>query len=178
MPARTWITLQSEVDLYTRIAHCVDIASVRQARSAGAMWDSAARAWYCNTTQFKSSAFRRWRDRSMWRRVTIHVADGPWELAAAKENRVLWDSSTTRWYVDVTSDKSLNSWHRTRLFEPDVHAVRIAFEEREGAKRAGARWDPEAKRWTFRCFGKPPGWVVRRSLSTNIAQPVGGVGNP
>jgi hypothetical protein len=44
----------------------------------------------CNATQWHSRAFRRWHSRALWPRVTIHVADGPRERAAAKERRCLF----------------------------------------------------------------------------------------
>ena len=135
------------------------------ARDAGAVWSAPDRAWCCTATQFRCYQFKRWRDKSAWRRITIHVADGPRERAEARTNKCLWDATRKCWYITVTADSSINAWHRARLAPPTVHRVRVEYSERHRAKEAGARWLPEERCWVFRAHGAPPGWVVRRSLA-------------
>ena len=142
----------------------VPYAESHIAKAAGAEWSRLDRSWMCNATQWRSSAFRRWHSRASWRRVTIHVADGPRERAAAKERRCLFCPNSKTWYVDITEDASLTGWHRARLQPPTEYAIRVDYAEREKAKAAGCRWNPDAKTWVFACHGAPPGFVTRRRL--------------
>ena len=139
------------------------------AESAGAEWSRVDRSMVCNATQWRSRDFRRWHSRALWRRVTIHVADGPRERAAAKERRCLFCPQTKTWFVEITADTSLTGWYRARLQPPTEYAIRVGYAEREKAKAAGCRWNPDLKQWVFACHGPPPGFVQRRRLDQPAA---------
>ena len=121
------------------------------ARAAGAEWSRLSRTWWCNASQWRSRAFKRWHSRATWRRVTIHVADGPLERAAAKERRCLFCPQTKTWYVEVTDDATIssNAWLRRRTHPPEVIKLRVPYEDRELAKACGARWLPVEKCWAY-----------------------------
>jgi hypothetical protein len=131
------------------------------ARSAGADWDRHQRLFYCNATQYRSRAFKRWHDRSRWRRITLHIGSGPAELSAAKLRRCLWDAESKTWFITVTDDCSMSSWHRVRMQPPTEHVLRVNFAEREQAKAAGCRWNPDIKKWVFASHdGTLPSFVL------------------
>jgi len=120
---------------------CVPYAERALARDLGCSWCPRARRWFCNTTQFRSRSFKRWRDKSQWRRITIHPDDTKQDIQEAKRRGCTWDPATRTWCLDVTGDDTLKSWHRARMTPPPTHELRIAFEERLAAKEHGARWD-------------------------------------
>ena len=64
----------------------------------------------------------------------------------------------------VTEQSSLRAWHRARLQPPTEYAIRVDYAEREAAKAAGCRWNPDIKKWVYACHGAPPGFVSRRRL--------------
>ena len=147
----------------------VPYAESHIAKAAGAEWSRLDRSWMCNATQRRSSAFRHWHSRATWRRITIHVADGPRERAAAKERRCLFCPQTKTGYVEVTDNASLTGWHRARLQPPTEYTIRVDYAEREAAKAAGCRWSPHAKKWVYACHGPLPGFVMRRRLDQPVA---------
>jgi hypothetical protein len=147
----------------------VPYAENRLARALGAecsynrVWSilhgGAECSWHCTSTQYKSKQFRRWHSKEKWRKVVIHVASGDTERAQAKANRCSWALEARSWYVQITGEDTLNEWHRARLAPAPKYALRVSYEERDTAKAAGARWNPEAKTWVFSCHGAPPLWV-------------------
>ena len=105
----------------------------------------------CNKSQWRSHAFKRWHSRAMWRRITIHVADGPRERSAAKEHRCMFCPQTKTWFVEVTDDATIssNAWLRRRTHPPEVIKLSVPYEDRELAKACGARWLPAEKCWAY-----------------------------
>jgi len=120
-------------------------------------------AWWCTQTQFRSKDFKRWRSTATHRLVVIYPGDGRRARDEAKQYRCLWCPTARHWFVYVTEQSSLRAWHRARLQPPVVYELRsLKFEDNGRAKRAGARWSPERRCWTFSCHGPPPHWVVQR----------------
>jgi Domain of unknown function (DUF5710) len=130
------------------------------ARALGARWCPQARLWYCTTTQYRSRGFRRWRDKSRWRRIIIYP-DGA-ELREAKMRGCLWDGVQRSWYLEVTGEDALQAWHRARLMPPPTQVLRVTYEEREVAKKHGARWDATLRRWVVRSHTPLSAWLVQR----------------
>ena len=128
--------------------------------------------WWCTKTQFRSKDFKRWRSADTQRKVVIHPGDGRRAREEAKQYRCLWCPTARHWYVYVTDQSSLRAWHRARLQPPAVYELRgLKFEDNDKTKRAGARWSPERRCWTFSCHGQPPQWVVQRSAAQPVAAP-------
>ena len=71
--------------------------------------------------------------------------------------------------VDITEEASLSGWHRARLQPPTEYAIRVDYAEREKAKVAGCRWNPDIKKWVFACHGAPPRFVLKRRLDQPAA---------
>jgi hypothetical protein len=115
------------------------------------------RCWVCNTTQFKSAPFRRWRDASTWKRYTIFPCDTPTGRTDCKRMRCSWSPLERRWFIDSTaaSADELNPWHRARLTPPPQHVLSTTFELRALMKHHGARWDAAGKRWVLRAHAVP-----------------------
>ena len=142
----------------------IDVPYAERARAAalGARWCPDARRWYCTATRYRSSAFRRWRNKSQWRRVTIHPDDTKAGLRSAKEHECLFDPATKSWYVDVTDESSLTAWHKARLTPPAVTELNVVFAERETAKKHGARWDATRRTWFVRSRAPLSAWLSAR----------------
>ena len=132
------------------------------ARRMGASWCPRARRWYCTTTQYRSRGFRRWRDKSRWRRITIHPDSSKTDVREAKLHGCLWDAVTRTWYLEVTGDDSLQAWHKARLTQPPTHELRVTYEERETAKRRGAQWDGGRRTWVVRTRAPLDEWLQKR----------------
>jgi len=132
------------------------------ARDLGAIWCPLERLWYCNTTQFRSRAFKRWRDKRSWRRITIHPDDTKQGLQEAKRRGCLWDKASRTWFVDITDESTLKPWHRARLTPPTTHELRVAYAEKETAKEHGARWDAERGSWVVRSRAPLSPWLMQR----------------
>jgi hypothetical protein len=58
--------------------------------------------------------------------------------------------------VEYTATDTLTAWHLDRLVPPPEHVLRVSFDEREHAKRRGARWNKELKSWVL-CTREPLG---------------------
>ena len=134
----------------------------KKAYNLGADWCPRAKMWYCNKTQWRSAAFKRWRDQRAWRRVKVYPDETPDGIAAAKERGCLWDKDSKTWFVEITGDDSLTKWFRARSAPPPVHELNVSFEEREEAKRIGCRWSPESKCWVLRTRGQLCEWAAKR----------------
>ena len=132
------------------------------ARALGAVWCPRARRWYCTTTQYRSRGFRRWRDKKLWRRIVIYPDCSKTDLHEAKLRGCLWDRATHAWYMEVTDDETLKAWHKDRLTPPPSTVLRVAYEEREVAKRHGARWDAELRSWVVRTREPLTEWLKTR----------------
>lgn len=142
--------------------HALEVPFAEQdiARSLGAKWHEGS--FHCNATQWKSREFKRWHDRTAWRRVKIYIGDGPAERAAAKWYRCMFDPASVSWYVEITHKSSILAWHRARLEPLPEYALRVTYAEHEEAKREGCRWRPNLRRWVFsapRGVALPP-WVA------------------
>lgn len=140
-------------------------------RDLGAIWCPLERRWYCNTTQFRSRAFKRWRDKRSWRRITIHPDSTKAGIREAKARGCLWDPSARVWYVDVTGEDTLKSWHRARLTPAPAHELQVKFEEKEAAKEHGALWDPQIKSWVVRSRAPLDEWARLRVKNPGGASP-------
>jgi hypothetical protein len=122
-------------------------------------------SWWCSATRHRSKPFRRWHSTACHKRVVVYPGDGQRARAEAKENSCRWDPAAREWYVMVTSDSSLRSWHRARMQPPPTYVLSVDYNQRDAAKLAGCRWQPEEKRWVFACHGPPPQWVLKRALA-------------
>jgi len=120
------------------------------ARRMGAAWCPRARRWYCTTTHFRSRLFKRWRDKSRWKRITTFPDSSATDIREAKMRGCLWNAATRSWYLEVTGDDSLQAWHKARLMPPPTHDLRVSFSEREAAQKHGARWDAGRRTWVVR----------------------------
>jgi len=141
---------------------CVPFAERALARDLGAHWCPLERRWYCTTTLYRSRAFKRWRSKKSWRRITIHPDSTKVGIREAKSRGCLWDPLARVWYVDVTGDDTLKSWHRARLTPAPAHELQVKFEEKEAAKEHGARWDPQIKSWVVRSRAPLDEWARSR----------------
>ena len=141
---------------------CVPYAERDLVRNLGATWCPRARRWYCNTTQFRSRGFKRWRDKRQWRRITIHPDQTQQDIQEAKRRGCLWDPAARTWYVEVTGEDTMKSWHRARLTPPPKTELCVVFEEKETAKKHGARWDAERGSWVVRSRAPLSSWLMQR----------------
>lgn len=153
------------IDLYLDVPYF----ERHKARDMGAAWCPKARMWYTNKTRFRSAAFKRWRDRRAWRRVKVYPDETPEGIAAAKAHGCLWDKNAKSWFVEVTGDDSLTTWLRAHNAPPPVYEINVGFEEREEAKRLGARWNPERKCWVLRTRGQLCKWAAKRLKEAPVA---------
>jgi hypothetical protein len=134
--------------------HLVDALGAERSRGA----------WWCTQTQFRSRNFKRWRSVATHRKVVVYPGDGRREREETKQYRCLWSPTDRHWYVYITEQSSLRTWHRARLQPPIEYTIRVDYAEREKAKAAGCRWNPNIKKWVYACHGPPPGFVTRRRL--------------
>jgi hypothetical protein len=64
--------------------------------------------------------------------------------------------------VSIAASIVLGIWHLDRLVPPPEHVLRVSFDEREHAKRRGARWNNAMKAWVL-CTREPLGrWASKR----------------
>jgi hypothetical protein len=140
----------------------VPYAERRLAQSLGAEWYPRARRWVCSTTRYRSAKFKRWRDASCLQHVRVYPDSTPQGIVAAKAHDCAWDATKKEWFVDITSTDTLTPWHLDRLVPPPEHVLRVSYDEREHAKRRGARWNTAMKAWVL-CTREPLGrWASKR----------------
>jgi Domain of unknown function (DUF5710) len=132
------------------------------ARRLGAAWCPRARRWYCTTTQFRSAVFKRWRNKSLWRRITVYPDSSAMDIREAKLRGCRWDTAARAWYLEVTSQDALQDWHKERLTPPPTQELHVTYEEREVAKKHGARWDATRRRWVVRSRAPLSAWLLQR----------------
>lgn len=140
----------------------VPYAERRLARSLGAEWSPRARRWVCTATRYRSAKFKRWRDASRLRRVRIYPDLTPQGIAAAKQRDCAWDATAKQWYVDITDTDTLSAWHLDRLVPPPEHVLHVSYDERERAKRRGARWNTTLKAWVLSTREPLDRWASKR----------------
>ena len=66
------------------------------------------------------------------------------------------------WFIEVTATDTLTSWHLDRLVPPPEHVLHVTFEERERAKRRGARWNATLKAWVLSTREPLDRWASKR----------------
>ena len=147
---------------------CVPYAERALARDLGAIWCRQARRWYCTATRHRTRAFRRWHNKSLWRRVAIHPDSTKAGIQAAKKHDCMFDPAAKSWYIEVTDDDALTPWHKARLTPPPVTRLAIAFAERETAKAHGARWDGELRTWVIRSRAKLSPWLLAHVTTASV----------
>ena len=140
----------------------VPFAERRLARSLGAEWSPRARRWVCTTTRYRSTVFKRWRDASRWQRVRIYPDSTPQGIDAAKQRDCAWDAAKREWFIELTATDTLTAWHLDRLVPPPEHVLHVTFEERERAKRRGARWNATLKAWVLSTREPLDSWASKR----------------
>ena len=157
----------------------VPFSERRLARALGARWCPRARRWVCTATRHRSAKFKRWRDASRVQRVRIYPDLTPQGIAAAKEHSCAWDPAKKEWFLEHTATDTLTAWHLDRLVPPPDHVLRVSFDERESAKRRGARWNATLKAWVLSTREPIGRWASKRcaalqSLETKVQQSAGG----
>jgi hypothetical protein len=148
---------------------CVPYSERHLACALGAKWCARARRWVCTATRFRSSKFKRWRDKSRWQRVRIYPDSTPQGIAAAKEHNCSWDAANKQWFVEYTATDTLTPWHLDRLVPPPEHVLRVSFDEREHAKRRGARWNAALKAWVLSTREPLDRWTTKRCAAVQVA---------
>ena len=147
---------------------CVPYSERHLARALGAQWSARARRWVCTATRFRCSKFKRWRDASRVQRVRIYPDSTPQGIAAAKEHSCAWDPAKKEWFVEFTATDTLTTWHLDRLVPPPEHVLRVSFDEREHAKRRGARWNAALKAWTLSTREPLGRWASKRCATVQV----------
>jgi hypothetical protein len=141
----------------------------RLARSLGAEWCPRARRWVCSATRYRSAKFKRWRDASRLQHVRVYPDSTPQGIAAAKAHDCAWDATKKEWFVDITSTDTLKTWHLDRLVPPPEHVLHVSFDEREHAKRRGARWNAALKAWVLSTREPLDRWTTKRCAAVQVA---------
>ena len=72
------------------------------------------------------------------------------------------------WFLELTGEDTLKSWHRARLTTPPTHELSVAWDEREVAKEHGARWDPQLKSWVLRSRAPLDEWAKARVKAQSV----------
>lgn len=141
----------------------------RIAARLGARWSPTCRRWTSTATQFRTAAFKRWRNKSSWRRVRIHPDETPAGYAEAKANGCSFDPVKREWFLEITNEDSLTAWHLDRLTHAPAYLLDVDYSDREAAKRHGARWHKDKKTWVVVTRAPLGAWLskrVRGQLST------------
>jgi hypothetical protein len=147
---------------------CVPYSERHLARALGAQWSARARRWVCTASRFRSAKFKRWRDASRVQRVRIYPDCTPQGIAAAKEHSCAWDPAKNEWFLEYTATDTLTAWHLDRLLPPPEHVLRVSFNEREKAKRRGARWNKELKSWVLSTREPLGRWASKRCATVQV----------
>ena len=153
----------------------VPYAERKLARSLGAKWSRQHSRWVCTATRYRSAAFKRWRDPKTWQTIRVFPDLTPHGIADAKQNECSWDAERKEWCIYVTGVDTLTQWHTDRLVPPPEYVLRVSYEERERAKRHGARWNKTMKAWVLSTRAPLRGWAARRSVAA-AAMSGGGAG--
>jgi hypothetical protein len=123
----------------------------------------------CSATRFKSSKFKQWRNTSRWQHVRVYPDSTPQGIVAAKAHDCAWDATKKEWFVDITGTDTLTLLHLDRLVPPPDHVLHVSFDEREHAKRRGARWNAALKSWVLSTREPLDRWTTKRCAAVQVA---------
>jgi hypothetical protein len=80
----------------------------------------------------------------------------------AKANGCSFDAAVREWFLEITGEDTLKSWHLDRLTPPPAHLLEVDYSDRDVAKRHGARWHADKHSWVVSSRAPLSAWLAKR----------------